>query len=104
MEFEHEEEQKHEQELKNLQVLEWLHDLQADTKKTILKIEDVDQSSIKYINHDNTESIWIAPDCPLRSRIQPLGTVFRRVRYYQKKQKQAHAMEMLGHFWSRPGS
>ena len=65
MEFEHEEERKHEQELKNLQVLEWLHDLPADPKKTILKIEDVDQSSIKYISHDNTESNWIAPYCPL---------------------------------------
>ena len=56
VEFEHETEQMHAQELTNLRVLEWLHDLQADPKETILMIQRVEQNSIKYISHDNTES------------------------------------------------
>ena len=50
----------------SLRVLEWLHDLPADPKETILAIQDVDQTSIKYISHDNTESNWVAPACHLR--------------------------------------
>ena len=56
----------HEHELTNLRVLEWLHDLPADPKETILTIQGVDQNIIKYISHDNTESIWVAPDGSLR--------------------------------------
>ena len=47
-------------------MLEWLHDLPADLKETILTIQDVDKSSINYISHDNTESNWVAPDGPLQ--------------------------------------
>ena len=47
MEFELETEQMHDQELTNLRVLEWLHDLPADPKKTTLTIQGVDQNSIK---------------------------------------------------------
>ena len=65
VEFEPEMEQMHEHELTNLRVLEWLHDLPADPKETILTIQDVDQKSIKYISHDNTETNWVAPDGPL---------------------------------------
>ena len=65
MEFEPESEQMHEEELTNLRVLEWLHVLQADPKETILKIQDVDQNSIKYISHDNTESNSVVPEGPL---------------------------------------
>ena len=65
-EFEPEMEQIHEQELTILRVLEWLHDLPADPKETILTIQDVDQNSIKYISHDNTESNWVATYGPLR--------------------------------------
>ena len=54
VEFEPETEQMHDQELKNLRVFEWLHDLPADPKETVLKIQDVEQNSIKYISHDNT--------------------------------------------------
>ena len=54
--IEPEEEQMYEQELTNLRVLEWLHDLHADPKETILAIQDVDQSSIKNISNNNTES------------------------------------------------
>ena len=39
VEFEPEVEQTHEQELTNLRVLEWLHDLPADPKETILTIQ-----------------------------------------------------------------
>ena len=66
MEFEPEAEQTHEQELTNLRVLEWLHDLPTDPKETILTIQDVDKDGIKYVSHDNTESNWVAPDGPLR--------------------------------------
>ena len=58
-------EEKNEHELTNLRLLEWLHDLPADQKETILTIQDVDWTRIKYISHDNTESNWIAPDGPL---------------------------------------
>ena len=66
MEFEPEAEQTHEQELTNLHVLEWLHDLPTDPRETILTIQDVDKDGIKYISRDNTESNWVAPDGPLR--------------------------------------
>ena len=62
--FEPETEQMHDHELINLRVLEWLHDLPADPKETILTIQGVDQNSIKYISHDNTEYNWVAPDGP----------------------------------------
>ena len=31
-----------------------------------MTIQDVDQTSIKYISHDITGSNWVAPDGPLR--------------------------------------
>ena len=49
-EFEPETEQMHKQELTNLRKLEWLHDLPADPKETILTIQGVNQKSIKYIS------------------------------------------------------
>ena len=55
----------HDQELTNLRGLEWLHDLPADPKETILTIQGIDQNSIKYISHDNTETNWVVPDSPL---------------------------------------
>ena len=55
-----------EQELTNLRILEWLHDLPDDPKETILTIQGVDQNSIKYISPENTDSNWVAPDGPLR--------------------------------------
>ena len=45
VEFEPEAEQTHEQELTNLRVLEWLHDLPSDPKETILTIQDVDKTA-----------------------------------------------------------
>ena len=68
VELESEMEQMHEQELKNLQVLEWLHDLPADPKKTILTIQNDYRNSINYISH-HTESShynWVVPDGSLR--------------------------------------
>ena len=47
VEFEPEVEQDHEQELTNLRVLEWLHDLPADRKGIIITIQDVDEDGIK---------------------------------------------------------
>ena len=73
VEFEPEAEQTHEQELTNLRVLEWLHDLPTDPKETILTIQDVDRDGVKYISHDNTESNWVAPDGPLRVPRSNLG-------------------------------
>ena len=66
LEFKPEVKQTREQELTNYLVLEWLHDLPADPKETILTIQDVDKDGIKYVSHDNTESNWVAPDGPLR--------------------------------------
>ena len=66
VEFESEVDQTHEQELTNLRVLEWLHDLPTDTKETILTIQEVDKDGIKYVSNDNTESNWVSPDGPLR--------------------------------------
>ena len=66
VEFEPEAEQTHEQELTNLRVLEWFHDLPTDPKETILTIQDVDKDGTKYVSHNNTESNWVTPDCPLR--------------------------------------
>ena len=66
VEFKPEVEETHEQELTNLRVLEWLHDLPADPKETILTVQGVDKDGIKYVSHDNTESNWVAPDGPLR--------------------------------------
>ena len=66
VEFEPQVEQTHEQELTNLRVLEWLHDLPADPKETILTIQDADKDGIKYASHDNTESNWVAPEGTLR--------------------------------------
>ena len=47
----------HEQEFRNMRVLQWLHDLSADLKEKILTIQDVDQSIIKYISHDKTAAL-----------------------------------------------
>ena len=66
VEFEPEVEQTREQEMTNLRLLEWLHDLPADPKNTILTIQDVDKDGIKDVSYDNTESNWVAPDGPLR--------------------------------------
>ena len=77
-EFEHEVEQMHEQELTNLQVLEWLHDISTYPKETIPTIQAVNQISIKYISHDdNTESNWIAQNgllCALGSNFDLLDS------------------------------
>ena len=54
-----------EHELTNLRVLQWLHDLTADLKETILTSQDIYQTSFNYISHDNTVSNWITPDGPL---------------------------------------
>ena len=64
VEFKPETGQSHEQALTSLRVLEWLHELPADTKETILTIQGVDQNIIKYISHDNTESNWVAQHGP----------------------------------------
>ena len=54
MDFESESERLHEQKLTNLRVVEWLHDLPAGPKETVMTIQDFNQSSIKYISRDNT--------------------------------------------------
>ena len=55
VEFEPEKKQLHEEKLTFLRVLEWLQDQPADRMETFVMIQDVDQPSIKNINHDNTE-------------------------------------------------
>ena len=64
----------HEQELTNLRVHEWLHDLPADPKETMLTVQDVDQTSIKYISYDKTESDLInGPLCVPESNLNLLN-------------------------------
>ena len=43
------------QEMTNLRILKWLHDLPTDPKETILLIQGVGLNCIKYISHDNTD-------------------------------------------------
>ena len=43
VQLEPETEQMHDQELTNLRILEWLHDLPADPKETFLTIQGLDQ-------------------------------------------------------------
>ena len=59
VEFEPEVDQTHEQELTNLRVLDWLHDLKTDPKETILTIQNVDKDGIKYISNDNTDPLRV---------------------------------------------
>ena len=73
VEFEPEAEQTHEQELTNLRVLEWLHDLPTDPKETILTIQDVDRDGVKYISHEISSPTGSAPECPLRVPQSNLG-------------------------------
>ena len=47
-EVEPEVEHLHENELTNLRVLEWLYNLPADTKETLLAIQEVDQRSLTW--------------------------------------------------------
>ena len=51
VDFEPDVEQTHEQDLPIFRVLEWLHDLSADPKKTTLMIQDVDKDGIRYVSH-----------------------------------------------------
>ena len=71
IEFEPEVQQTHEQELTKLRVLEWHHDLPADSKETILTIQDVDKDGIKYVSHDNTDQLGRPRWPSTRSTIQP---------------------------------
>ena len=52
LEFDDEQHQSYEQELTNLRVLEWLHQLTSDPKETSVTIHDVDCESMKYITND----------------------------------------------------
>ena len=71
VEFGPEAEQTHEQELTNLRVLEWLHDLPTDPKETILTIQDVDKDGVNYVSHDNTGPLRVVG--PLRVPLSNLN-------------------------------
>ena len=58
-------EQSNEQELTNLRVLDWHHDLFADPQETVLMIQEVDRPFIKYNSQYNTEFSWVVSDGPL---------------------------------------
>ena len=36
--------------------------IETKSNETVKSIQDIDQSSFKYFNHDNTESNWVRPD------------------------------------------
>ena len=83
VEFEPEAEQTHEQDLTNLRLLEWLHDLPADPKEAILTIQEVDKDGIKYVSHDNAESNWVAPEGPLRVMMSlQMARILARPNFY----------------------
>ena len=49
VEFDDEQQESYEKELKNLRVLEWLNEITSDPKETSVAIQDVDRESMKYM-------------------------------------------------------
>ena len=52
VEFDDEQQESHEQDLRNLRVLEWLNEMTSDPKETSVIIQDVDRESMKYRKTD----------------------------------------------------
>ena len=60
MEFDDEQQQSYEQELKNMCVLEWLNEMTSNPKETSVTIQGLDRESMKYIKHDRDDPYWAA--------------------------------------------
>ena len=62
VEFDDEQQQSYEQDLTNLRVLEWLHEMTSDPKETSVTIQDVDRESIKYMKTARDDPSWAAQE------------------------------------------
>ena len=61
-EFDDEQLQAYEQELKNLRILEWLNEMTSDPKDTSVTKQDVDRGSRKYIMNGKEDPSWAAQE------------------------------------------
>ena len=62
VEFDDEQQQSYEKDLKNLFVLEWLKEMTSDPMETSVKIQDVDRESMKYIKIEKDDPSWAAQE------------------------------------------
>ena len=62
VEFDDEQQQSHEQDLKNLRVLQWLNEMTSDPKETSVTIQDEDRESMKYIQTERDDPSWAAQE------------------------------------------
>ena len=60
--FDEEQQQSYEQDLTNLRVIEWLHEMTSDPRETSVTIQDVDLESMKYIKTERDDSSWAAQE------------------------------------------
>ena len=58
VEFDDEQQQSYEQELRNLRVFEWLNEMTSDPKETSVTIQDVDRESMKYRKTEREDPSW----------------------------------------------
>ena len=62
VEFDDEQQESYEQDLKNLPVLEWLNEMTPDPKDTSVTIQEVDRESMKYIKTERDDPSWAAQE------------------------------------------
>ena len=53
VEFDDEQQQSYEEDMKNLRVLEWLKEMTSDPKETSVTIQDVDREGMKYVKTES---------------------------------------------------
>ena len=58
VDFDDEQQESYEQDLKNLRVLEWLNEMTSDPKETSVTIQDVDRESMKYRKTERDDPSW----------------------------------------------
>ena len=62
VEFDDEQQQSYEQDLRNLRALEWLNEMTSDPEETSVTIQDVDRESMKYIKTEQDDPSWAAQE------------------------------------------
>ena len=62
VEFDDEQQQSYEQDLKNLRFLDWLNEMTSDPKETSVTIQDVDRESANYIKTEKDYPSWAAQE------------------------------------------
>ena len=60
VEFDDEQQQSYEQDLKNLRVLEWLSEMTSDPKETSVTIQKLDRESMKNVKTERDDLTWAA--------------------------------------------